>query len=68
MKENLSALDFDTFVFEAGQELSKNIDNNLSLRMKYPTETEKFYSSEEFIHETLNMLDQKLEETEQPPQ
>ena len=68
MKENLSGLDFETFVFEAPQELSKNIESNLSLRMKYPTETEKFYATEEFIHDILDMVDQKLEETEQPPQ
>ena len=60
MIENLSELDFEGFVLEVPDKLNTAIDNNLSLRMKYPTETDKFYSSEETIHQILTLFDQKL--------
>ena len=34
------------------------------MRMKYPTESEKFFPSEESINSLLNLFEEKLEETE----
>ena len=39
MIADLSGLNFDQFVVEAAEQLSTNMEANLGLRMKYPTET-----------------------------